>query len=83
MDGSLYVPLSKSDEKLRAHKIITGGPPAAGLHVVKCITSTADAGGKRCKRSMALFNTAIFWSVKQVTISGKPVATSGRPGYLV
>ncbi len=23
---SLYVPLSKSGEKLRAHKIITGGP---------------------------------------------------------
>ena len=31
---SLYVPLSKSDEKLRAHKIITGGPPAPVLHTL-------------------------------------------------
>ena len=30
MDSS-YVPLSKSDEKPRAHKIITGGPPAPAL----------------------------------------------------
>ena len=25
-------PLTKSDEKLRAHKIITGGPPAPALY---------------------------------------------------
>ena len=36
---------------------------------------------KKCKRSVTLFDTSIYWSVKPVPISGKPVATSGRPGY--
>ncbi len=35
---------------------------------------------KKCKRSVTLFHTSIFWSVKPGPISDKPVATSGRPG---
>ena len=38
MDSS-YVPLLKSDEKPRAHKIITGGPPALALPLILDIES--------------------------------------------
>ncbi len=32
-------------------------------------------GGKGCKRRVTLFNTSIFYSVKQVPLSSKPVTT--------
>ncbi len=53
------------------------------LYTCTCIAMKCKYARKKCKRIVTLFNPSVFWSAKKVSISGKPVATRGRPGNTV
>ncbi len=67
---SLYVPLSKSDEKLRAHKIITGGPPAP---VLSCFMD--DLWNRACSLGKG-------WARPLVASAGRPSPWAGSSPLL-